>query len=61
MICASENEAVCCEIQTHFESSLPARFTEKVLGAIPRFMCPKMKLFSVKFRRILEVLALRSL
>jgi len=60
-ICSSKNEAVCREIQAHFESILPARFTEKVLGAIPRFMCPKMKRFAVKFRRILEVLALRAL
>jgi len=56
-IYASKNEAVCCEVQTRFGSSLPARFTEKVLGAIPRFMCPKMKRFAVKFRRILEVFA----
>ena len=30
---------------------------KKVLGAISRFMRPKMKLFAVKFRRILEVFA----
>jgi len=42
-IYVSKNEAVCCVAQTHFESSLPARFTEKVLGAMPRFMCSKMK------------------
>jgi len=35
---ASKNEAVCREVQTHFGSSPFARFTEKVLGAISRFM-----------------------
>jgi len=45
----------------HFESSLPARFREKILGEIPRFMCSKMKLLAVKFRRILEVFALHAL
>jgi len=54
-IYASKNEAVCREIQTHFRSSLPASFTEKVLGTISRFVRPKMKRFAVKFRRILEV------
>ena len=34
---------------------------KKVLGAISRFMRPKMKLFAVKFRRILEVFAWWSL
>ena len=34
---------------------------EKVLGTISRFMSPKMKLFVAKFRRILEVFALRGL
>jgi len=61
MICPSKNEAVCCEIQTHSGSSLPASFKEKVVGAIPRFVRPKMKLFAVKFRRILEVLCLQVL
>ena len=60
-IYASKNEAVCCEVQTHFGSSLPASFTEKVLGAIPRFVHPKTKLFAVKFWRILEVLFLQVL
>jgi len=58
-ICASKNEAVCCEVQAQFGSSLPARFTEKVLGAIPRFVRPKTNLCAVKFRCILEVLWLR--
>jgi len=60
-IFASKNEAVCPEIQTHSGSSPPASFTKKVLGPIPRFMCPKMKLFAVNFRRILEVLAMQAL
>ena len=58
-IYASKNEAVCCEIQTHFGSSPLASFTEKVLGTISLFVRPKMKWFAVKFRRILEVLCLR--
>jgi len=40
---------------------LPARFTEKVVGAIPHFVRPKTKLLAVKFRRILEVFALQAL
>ena len=59
-IYSSKNEAVCCGIQTHFESTLFARFTENVLGAIPRYVCPTMKLFAVKFRRILEVFAFQT-
>jgi len=57
----SKNEAVCCEVQTHFGSSRLASFIKKVLGAFSRFMRPKTKLFAVKFMRILEVLALRGL
>jgi len=60
-ICASRNEAVCCEIQTHSGSSLPASFTGKVVGAIPRFERPKTKLFAVKFRRISKVICLQDL
>ena len=60
-ICVSKNEVVCCEIQMHFGSSLPASCIEKVQGAIPLFVCPKMKLFAVKFRRILEALAFQAL
>jgi len=60
-ICASKNEAVFCEVQTHFGRSLPASFTEKVLGTISRFVRPKTKLFEVKLRRILEVLRLQVL
>jgi len=60
-MCASKIEAVCCEIETHSGSSLSARFTEKIVGAIPRFMCPKTKLLAVEFRHILEVLCLQVL
>jgi len=60
-IYASKNEAVRHEVQTNFGRCPPARFTEKVLGAISRFMRPKMKLFAMKFRRILDVLRLRGL
>jgi len=60
-IYASKNEAVCYEIQTHSGSSLRASFKEKVVRAIPRFVRPKMKLFAVKFRRILEVFAFQAL
>jgi len=45
----------------HFGSFLPASFTEKVVGAIPRFVRPKTKLIAVKFRRILKVLCLQGL
>jgi len=61
MICTFKNEAVCCEIQTHSGSFLPARFTKKLVGAIPRFVRSKTKLFGVKFTRILEVLCLQDL
>ena len=44
-------------LEVHF----PASFTEKVLGAIQRFMCSKMKQFAIKLRRILEVFALQAL
>ena len=60
-IFASKNEAVCCWVQTHFGSSLPASFAEEVLGALSPFMRLKMKLFAVKFRRILELLCLQGL
>jgi len=33
-IFVSKNEGIGCEVQTHFGSSLPASFTEKVLGTI---------------------------
>jgi len=53
-----QKQGICREVQTHFGSSLPASFTEKVLGAISRVVRPKTKRFAVKFRRILEVLCL---
>jgi len=40
---------------------LPARLAEKVVGAIPRFVHPKTKLFAVKFIRSLEIFALLAL
>jgi len=60
-IYVSENEAVCSEVHTHFGSSLPASFAEKVLGAYSWLMRPKTKLFAVKFRRILKVLRIQGL
>ena len=51
-IYVSKNKAVSCEVQMHFGSSPLVRFTEKVLGAFSRFICPKTKMFAVKFRRI---------
>jgi len=49
-----KNEAACCEVQTHFESFRLASFVKKCMDAILRFICPKTKLFAVKFRCILE-------
>jgi len=46
-IYACKNEAICREVETHFGSSPLARFTEKVLGSISRFMRAKTKLFAV--------------
>jgi len=59
-ICASKNETVCCEIQTHFGSSPPPRFAKKFLDKFSRFMCPKTKLFAVKFRPILQAFRLQD-
>jgi len=61
MIYAFKSEAVCREVETHFGSSPLARFAEKLLGAISRFVRPKTKLFEVKFRRILEVIRMQVL
>ena len=47
-----KNEAVCYEVQTHFGSFHLTSFVKKVLGAFIQFMCPKTKLFAVKFRRV---------
>jgi len=58
-IYGSKNKTVCCEVQMHSGTSLPASLTEKVVGAIPQFVHPETKPFAVKFRRILEVLFLQ--
>jgi len=60
-ICASKNETVCRKVQTHFGSSPRPRFTEKVLDKFSRFMCPKTKLFAVKFTHILHAICLQVL
>jgi len=39
----------------------PCKVTEKVLGAFSRFLRPKTKLSSVKFRRIFDVFSLHAL
>ena len=46
---------------THFGSFRLSSFIKKIMGAIPRFVRPKMKLFTVMFRYILEVLCLQDL
>ena len=58
---ASRNEAVGCRVQTQFGSFSLASFVKKILGAFSRFMRPKMKMFPVKFRCVLEVFALQGL
>ena len=60
-IFASKNEAVCREVQTDFGSVLRARFIKKFMAHYLEFLHPKMKLFAVEFRRILEVFALWGL
>jgi len=55
-----QKEAVCCEIQTPFQSSLPPWFKEKFHEKFSPFMCPKTKLFAVKFRPILQVVRLQD-
>ena len=60
-ICAPKNEAVGREIESHFGNSQPASFKDKVLGAIPRFVGPRTKLFTAKFSRISKVLWLQGL
>jgi len=57
----STNEAACREVQTHFGSFRLSSFIKKVVGAISRFMRPKLNLFAVKFRRILEVFSVQAL
>jgi len=61
MIYVSKNEAVCCEVETHFGSFPLGRYTEKILGTYSRFICPKTKLCAVKLQRILEVICLQGL
>ena len=60
-IYASRNVAVFRKIQTHLRSFLSASSAEEVLGAISLFMRLKTKLFTVKLRRILEVIRLWGL
>jgi len=60
-IYASKNEAVCCEVQTHFGRFRFARFVKKVLGIFSRFVRTKMKLFPATFRRIMEDFTLRGI
>jgi len=57
---ASKNGTVCREFQTHFGTSPLARFMEKVMGEISRFMRTEMNLFAVKLRRILEVFSVQA-
>ena len=57
----SKNYAVCCEVQVHFRSSLPARFTKRFLGAFSRLMRLKTKMSAVKFRQILKVFSMQTL
>jgi len=57
----SKNTAVCCGIQTHFASFRLARFVKNILGTLSRFMHPKIKPFTLKFRRILQVFTFRGL
>jgi len=49
---ASQNEAVCREVQTHFGTSPLARFIKKLMGEISRFIRLKTNLFAMKLRRI---------
>ena len=60
-ICESKNEVVCYEVETNFGSFRLSSFIKNVLGAFSRLMLPKMKLFALEFRRILEVFCLRVL
>ena len=50
----------CRDVQTHFGSSPPPKFTEKVLDKFSQMMCPQTKLFAMKFRRILQVSAWKN-
>ena len=55
-IYAPKNEAVCCEVQTHF-GTYAFQALWKSSGCIFPSYASKMKLFTVRFRRILEVFA----
>jgi len=57
----SKNEAVSCEVQTHFGGFLHASFIKKVVGVFSRFLRPIMRLLAVEVRRILEVLHIQGL
>jgi len=61
MINASKNVTVCRDVQMHFETSSLARFIEKVMDEISRFMHLKTKLFAVKLRCILDVFSVQAL
>ena len=56
-----QTKKACCEVQTHFSSSPFAKFTTEVLGAFSSDLCPKMKMFAVKLRRILDIFTLQGL
>ena len=58
-IFACKNEAVCCEVQTHFGGFHLETSQKNVLSAFSRYLYPETKVFPVKFRRILEVLCLQ--
>jgi len=60
-IYASKNEAVSCEVETHFGSFIRASFIKHFWAHFHVFLRPQTKLFAVKFRRILEVLRLQGL
>jgi len=60
-IFTSKIKVVCWEVQTHFGSSLLQGLQKKVLDKIELYMCPKMKWFAVKCRRILWVFCLQGL
>jgi len=60
-IYASKNEAVSCEVQTHFGGFHLARYTKKGSWRIITILRPKTKQFAVKFSRILEVFSVQAL
>ena len=58
-LCVQKQSCLLWSSDAFWKFSL-GRFTDKVLGALSRFMCPKMKLFPAKFRLILDVFTLRG-